>query len=373
MNYELVYENAFNRSSKEKPLAGTIKPESDIRISQEHREFYLSMFGFDNSIYQWMEFQNTVSGYNGNYFCKYVYFDVDRPDVAAAHEEAKELIRLLYQNLSVSPKQLFICFSGSKGFHIGLHQNLFGGLGYAKDLPVKVRALACTLAGGAYERTLKEVETEYLTSKPKSFRGLDLGIYNANRIFRVINSKNAKSGLYKIGLTSNELFSLDTEQIKQLAQKPRTDFTLEHRITELQPIPDLVDLWRQASQFNEAEYLKANHSQTTVVGNTEAFFAPPVEGDRNNTLFKQAAFIFDHSDLSRESVRQLVDCINRASASPLPDKEIEALVKSAYQRTNQHQKPYEAAKKPVHDIETFSHWVDEWVDYQTSERKPPLF
>lgn len=361
MNYEYVHGSINYR--------GTVKPESEITLTPTDKELYLSMFGFDDSIYPWIEYNQSVSKFNGNYFCRYLFFDIDCKDLQQAQEHAKELVRMMYQNLSINPQKLFICFSGSKGFHIGLHQNLFGGFGFAKDLPLKIRALACIVSGVCYEMPIESVEQEYLQSDPKSFRGIDLGIYNANRIFRAINSLNAKSGLYKIGLSANELFHLSIEQIQALAQTPRTNFALSHQVSELTPIDELVDCWRQASEFTSSDYVKTQQPTTTKLVNTEAFFCPPSEGDRNNSLFKQAAMLFDHSDLSKESVRQLIDCINLASKNPLPEKEIDTLVKSAYSRTNSHDKPFQS-KEVVSTVENFSHWVDDWVDYQTSERKP---
>ncbi len=49
---------------------------------------------------------------------------------------------------------------------------------------------------------------------------IDTAIYEHNRLWRIPNTKNRKSGLYKIPLTFDQLATLSIDQIKKLAKQP---------------------------------------------------------------------------------------------------------------------------------------------------------
>lgn len=50
---------------------------------------------------------------------------------------------------------------------------------------------------------------------------VDLKIYDNKRLFRVPNTINSSTGLYKIMLTPDELINLTEQDIKNLAKQPR--------------------------------------------------------------------------------------------------------------------------------------------------------
>jgi hypothetical protein len=368
MYYELVLDSPFNRSTKEKPKEGTILQERDINREPYNNERYLSMFGFDHSIMEWMKFQGTVSGFTGNYFCRWLYFDVDAPNLEDSLESARELVRNLYGMLDVNPRELSFYFSGSKGFHIGLHQNLFGGFEPARDLPQKIQILAGLLVANAYQTNLLKIEQEVSERRKEklspTFKDIDLTIYNANRIFRTINSVNAKTGLYKVKLTSNELMELSVDQIRELAKKPR-QIEDEVKGSSIRPNEDLVRLWDEAQRFDRQQFDREKKGQKREAG--EAFFEPPGKGDRNNSLFKQAAMLFDTSELAEESIRQLISCINKASEDPLPEHEITTIVRSANKKTASNTRTQKEPEVKV--IEEYADWFDEFVDYYSAEGK----
>lgn len=355
MNYEIIYDSVKNRN--------TIKPQSEIEIKPYPGECYISMFGFDHSIYDWVNFNKSVSGFNGSYFCNYLYFDIDNENTAVSLDVTKELVQALYRKLNVNPKQLFISFSGNKGFHIGLHKNLFGGFEAANNLPKLIQILAGKIVAACFDTTLEAIDKEQVKG---SFRSIDLGIYNANRIFRVINSCNAKSQLYKIGIYPDELFSMNIEQIKDMAVEPRLDYKLQIPLAQLTPNENLVHLLADAKKFDPAAYTKALNKSTESNGGD--FFTPPATGNRNQELFKQACMLFDHSEFNETSVRQIISSINQGCEQPLPEDEIKTLVHSAAKRTAKNAKE-NVLVQATESLETFYPWFDEWVDYYTAERK----
>lgn len=375
MYYELIENDIQNR--------GRVVHGSSISLVPFHAERYLSMFGFDKSIYEHIEIKKTeidengklkypngtVSGFGGFYFCNTVYLDIDIEDAQQESLDcAKRVVHLFYEKLNVNPKHLTIAFSGNKGFHIGINKNLFGGIEPDKELPKTIQILVGSIVAELFDTSLIAIDQHLKEQKVKNYHGIDLGIYNANRIFRVLNSKHVKSGLYKIGLTSKELFTMALEDILTMAKQPRPDYKPEYITSELKPNENLVRLFADAKKFDSEAYNKEfNKSKGgTSQGN---FFSPPIPGNRNSSLFAQACILFDHSQFNEESVRQLVACINLASEKPLADDEVRNIVKSASKRTSKNQKKETVTNPTItNDLETFNVWFDEWVDYYTKEQ-----
>ncbi|MCA8830302.1 primase C-terminal domain-containing protein [Hymenobacter pini] len=379
MNYEIVRGSLTNR--------GLVQPKHQIELLPTDEEFYLSLFGFDNTIFEHLEVhrdpqtgKSTVAGFAGSYFAEFLYFDLDRDgDLAGSLESARDLVKRLYSRFQLSPKQLYLSFSGSKGFHIGLHQSLFGGFEPSPRLPEFVQILVARLVAECHGLSLSDMQTQHATRKKNregNFADVDFGIYTPNRLFRVINSRNAKSGRYKIGLTSQELLSLPLEELLTLAEQPRPDYRPECRLTGQTPVPELAQLWEYARTFDAAAFTKAHGTQSgkgTAIDRD--FFAPPQPGNRNNDLFRQACHLFDHSELYESHVLQLIAGINHSSHAPLPDAEVRQIVKSAFTRT-QRTKGQSGATVLTPEaasgdkVEIWSDWTEEWLDYYTQAPSP---
>lgn len=122
----------------------------------------------------------------------YVWFDFDSRDGGeSAFMDTRQFCSWL------DCTSLFIAFSGSKGFHVGLPFSLFN-LGENEALQTKLSEIA---------KRLKE-----------RFKTIDTSIYNANRKFRVLGSLHPKTGLYKIALNQDDL-KLTLDQIKMKAKE----------------------------------------------------------------------------------------------------------------------------------------------------------
>lgn len=295
--YELIEKKISNR--------GHIVALSEISSSPRDYEAYISLFGFDKSIIDFVKLNNTVSGFNGDYSMNILYFDVDSEDLEGARVSTIELIKRLCNEFKLSPDDMLLSFSGSKGFHLGLHNKLFDGFLPGPDLPDKIKTLATLLAGDV--------------------KNVDLKIYNKNRIFRIPNSLNLKSNLYKIPISFDEL-SKDIKSIKAQAILPRTDFKLVKPIADLLSNDMLISTWKLARTKTPGEKVEAKEINANS-------FETPAKGSRNETLFRHAANLFDKSQLNNMEVKGLVDAINKSSGDPLPEHEIDLLVSSAFKKT----------------------------------------
>lgn len=130
------------------------------------------------------------------------YFDVDTdPDhLERALIDTRIIVNYLLRKLPSPLVRVF--FSGAKGFSIELCAPLLG-IVPSHDLNI------------FYGWMAKEI------AEATNVKSLDLGIYDRVRLWRVPNTRNSKSGRYKVPITLDELNVLTIDQILNLAERPR--------------------------------------------------------------------------------------------------------------------------------------------------------
>src|SRR5690606_30426160 len=136
------------------------------------------------------------------------YLDFDHSieteeDYQKIKADVQRAIRYLTVILSIDRSQIQLYFSGNKGIHITVDADVMG--------------LKPHLAlNNVYKEIAKDI------SKFCENGTLDLAVYDDKRMFRMVNSINKKSGLYKIPITYEEFQRCTIREIKELARKPRT-------------------------------------------------------------------------------------------------------------------------------------------------------
>ncbi len=167
-------------------------------------EAYLSHFIFDGEFADYLRQRRTVRGLPSSTpcFADWLWWDIDREgDLYAARKDTAELILTLAGEFAILVEDLLLFFSGSKGFHVGLSTGLWLCEPSA-DFNLVARAFC-----------------EAAAAKAKVH--IDSGIYDKVRLFRAPNSRHPKTGLYKTGLTFDELVHAPDEAILRRAQSPR--------------------------------------------------------------------------------------------------------------------------------------------------------
>lgn len=317
MYVELVERDIKNRN---KIIEFGVVPQNPVNYCR-----YISLFPYDAGIINHVETNKSVSGYSGLHYCPAIIIDIDNEDLETSRLDAVSLIKRLNEYYLLSTDDIRIFFSGNKGFHIGLHQKIFGQLPAHKEIAQFVKKFVAELSQG--------------------IASVDLKIYEPMRIFRCTNSINDKSGLYKIPINFGEL-SGSIESIRELAKTPRTDFKYNKPSTDIQKNEKLYSL---LSSIRIDEKTK-----NTI---PDGFFTPAVVGDRNNKLFKQACMLIDKSEINIGGIIEILKSINNAGENPLQEFEIVNIVRSAQQKTNRKEKqPDELI------IKSFGEWADEWYD-----------
>ena len=274
--------------------AGSIKP-----VARDY-EFYISYFPFDKTILDYVKINGTIKDHKGKHGCNYIVWDIDHEDnLEQSKEEALWLLNRFQSEYGLSPDDTWIYFSGNKGFHICISRKTYGELEMCENMAEGIKRAAIEMAG-----ELK----------------IDTTIYENHRIIRVANSLHAKSGLYKIEITYDELFSLSVDDIRTLAKSPRI---LERKKT-------YADIHENAliSRIVKSSFVTDDNKAVIDTG----YFLPGDKGNRNNKLFSQACTLFEKTSLHEKSIREIVTSINLASGDPLPAHEVNTIVNSAKTR-----------------------------------------
>ncbi len=173
-----------------------VKKIDQINLPDPPIECYLSMFRFRKELQDHCESTGSVRDIASfPCYCDYLWFDIDSNDLRQAIINASTLIIEIERRYGIPADQLTLSFSGCKGFHIGIPSTAFGAEPSA-DLPQIFRKMAQEIAGDIK---------------------IDTAIYDKNRLWRLPNSINGKSGLFKIPLNYEELAKLDSDAIKKLA------------------------------------------------------------------------------------------------------------------------------------------------------------
>lgn len=304
MYSELVEHNVKNRDR--------IVHVSDLGYFNKERNYdaYASAFQFDKSVLEYVKIAGGIKGFGeeagtGKVYAEIMWMDIDNKNLIEAQTTAQQLVANLNKKYEVYADDLMIFFSGNKGFHIGIHNKLFDKLifngGY--DLHDRIKMMAIEIAGDLV---------------------IDTRIYNKNRIFRIPNSMNMKSGLYKIPISYEELCGSIVD-IKTLAKNPRLEWT--YKVTNLSPVTKLVERWQSIS-IQESTYVREE-----ING---GFFSVPQEGDRDNAFFRQSCMFLDHG-LDIGAVTDIMEVYrnsaNVGSKDPIKPNDLARILGSAMSKT----------------------------------------
>jgi hypothetical protein len=299
---------------------------------------YATYFFFSDELLTYMSAQNgvpTVSGYAGKVWAPYLPIDLDHPELTPALGAARQLSQFFFERWQIDPNALQIYFSGAKGFHLMLDCRLFGRIAPARSLPAIFDSLRRHWAQAIAE-PLRET--------------IDLSIKDRMRLLRLPNTIHEKSNLYKIILSAEELMSLNAEQIRALAQQPRslevTDATGFLARVAVKKNPAAEELFqrvrRQFKKLTRKAFIyqfrrpgDLRHIEFPCAG-AQAIWGSHIEsGYRNNCAIRLASELRLLGLNAEETYDKLAEW-NERNAIELAADELRSVVRSAYQ----HRFPY---------------------------------
>jgi hypothetical protein len=174
---------------------------ADDPKAETHRTCYLSLYQFAEDFRDHLEAHDTTKGFDGVCGGRWLWFDIDRPDIGKALGDVRRLVAFIADRYGLDGDELLFFFSGSKGFHVGVPLSLCGHPEPSREFNRVCRRLAEGLA-------------------EQSGVAIDTGVYDKVRLFRAPNSTHQKTGKRKLWLTYNELLKLRIERVVELAHKP---------------------------------------------------------------------------------------------------------------------------------------------------------
>ena len=289
-----------------------------------------SIFLFNDDLKYFVEKTQSVSGFKGKHIADDLLFDFDGQDLDTVKTEIAKFIWHLKDDYGVPMQYMRLFFSGSKGFHL--------------TIPFKA-----VCANPQPTENFYQVYKAIAQDLFDGFQFVDSAIYEMKHLFRMPNTINSKSNLFKIPL---ELAELDetTITIKHLA-KTKRDLIPQEEIKQVPALKMLYDKW---SNYNFNEIRPAQHSnEGTSILNS----AP--QGMRNATAIKLAGFYIDKG-FSEGLTLEHLQLWNERNEPPLPEKELEILCSSAFTRYS----------KPI-DFEVYS-LKDAFERYKTFAKQSEL-
>ncbi len=260
MNYiEIAKQEPRNRGFviPKKELASHINPEEPL---------YRSLYLYDEAGKNQIENAGSVGDFYGTRWIDKVLIDIDKGD--SSNEEtlrqAMACVFALGERGVIPHKSIQPYFSGS-GYHLIVPNTVFN-FEASPELPYIVR------------KTMAEL-----------LPGIDDMVYIRTAIYRVPHTKNLKTNLYKIPLTIQELESMKSNDIMEMAKKPRLEFAYHSLIGEGELEEFIV---KETPKIAELRPVTEN---TKVVPCVQRMLAiGPQKGSRNNIVMRIASHFRRH-------------------------------------------------------------------------------
>lgn len=297
---------------------------NNFSLNGIRNECYRSLFLFDKDLKFYVERTGSVKGFAGLHTADAFVFDFDSEDLDTAKREASNFCDYLFAEFDLPSENLRISFSGSKGFHICIPCEVVGKMKMRNDFSQIYKNFCCELAEG--------------------FK-IDTSIYELRRIFRMVNTINDKSGLYKIPLTYSELKKLSIEEIKSLAKHERNIEQLP--VSEIQINEHLKALWLKWSSYKE-KHIQNDSSVAELLNGVS-------HGGRNNAAIKLAGLLIDKG-LNENLIEGFLSLWNEKNSPPIETNELQRLIHGAYKRYGETEKPkvmnFEEGFKIYHSYST---------------------
>ena len=303
-------------------------------------EVYRTVFRFNESFKRWYEDNKSVRGYTGKHYADWLPIDIDidkergEKTLEDSYQKARQVIRILVTEYDYEPQHIF--FSGSKGFHILIPIQVFGFVQPSENLFMIFKNIMNDIAGDL----------------------IDTSIYEINRLFRMANTKHAKSGLFKIPLSIDEFMS-GTDKIKELAKSV-------HSVL----MPPFSDSVRNV-QFEEL-FKKYQHQDKPEKQNKESVdiftkFSGVSEGDRDNAGM-QIAGLLRSKGMEPEKIYQVLYGWNMGNDPQLPACDLQRIVSSACSYNENKQEGHSIVDDiiPIHSV------YHEYRDFVRSAKKVNL-
>lgn len=242
----------------------------------DDREAYLSHFAFCSKMQShYAANRNSVAGFAGPCWCRWLVLDIDRADLTEALADARRLVTFLHDRYPEAEGEVPVYFSGGKGFHVlvELAHNPPPIVGFHRI----ARTFAETIAARAGVR-------------------IDTSIYDIAHIIRLPNTRHPRTGLFKRRIDADALFRLAVDGIRRHAATPAGDGIPGMHSCPANLEGDWYDSGQVASHATEARDARRSECNRNPDQRAPRYFLELIrfgvgEGERHQTLFRCAAWL----------------------------------------------------------------------------------
>lgn len=270
-------------------------------------DYYTSIFYFDKDGKEYFEKNdNSIKGFTGRVVSDKLIFDFDSEDNI---EAAKEDTRLLLNKLNELGIDVLsttnVYFSGNKGFHVEVNLN-------GEVTPEEMKTICKNFA--------------------QDLGTLDTQIYNITRLFRVVNTRHQKSGLFKVQLDPKTLKDFTIDKLKQTGSEPKplalataeADLKLFDKFKVVAPKPvsvtvDTDDEIEGIRGINSIDYTKCpTHTPRCIYALQNGVMKP---GERNAAFLRLANF-YRNLGYNKDLALDTLNGVAKLNAKLYPEKDI---------------------------------------------------
>jgi len=284
----------------------------EFKLNGMITDCYRSLFLFDEGLKLYVDRTGSISGYAGKHLSDALVFDFDG-DLEAVKDETYKFIMYLYHTFDIPFEYLRIAFSGSKGFHITIPINAICDSPQPKEDFYKI-----------YKGIAEDLASD--------FKFVDFSIYEPKRLFRLTNTINSKSGLYKIPLIYDEL-EMPIDEIKELAKKPRKIEQMP--ISEIQVVKRLNELYNKWDNTNFTQPITLEgHSISKRNDILDLLENGATEGNRHSALIRIVGTL-KKKNLDYDFILVILKQWNELNDPPLDYHRLENESKIAFNKVTQ--------------------------------------
>ena len=305
VEYGGVQNNTFRRN-----IFG--KQNDENIINSFESDTYCTVYKYDNE---------NIDSCN---FIAPLYLDLDIDNIEEDYDklvrDLKILIHKLTTEFHVEQNDIQIYFSGSKGFHLIISENIFG-----------------FEPGRTLNKDLKKIAV-YLKAYTLT-KCVDTKIYDYKRLFRINNTINSKTGLYKVRILYDDLVNMSYDELVKYASEPKDIKSDEYLYNEkadesfINLIEKLNKRDREKINIQVAkEYIRKKELLPCV---KYILQNGSPNGQRNNSTIALANSLFQVGYNQDEVIEIITTWNETKNEEPLPDREIRATIKSAYNNSKQ--------------------------------------
>lgn len=257
---------------------------------------YRSMYLYDEDAKDYVDSKSSIRDYYGKRDIDNILIDIDKKENSDEYtlKQAIELCFHLEDSFDLGYEEQYRAYFSGSGYHILIPNSVFN-FKPGQDLPFQVRE-----------------------TMMKLFEGIDSMIYMRTGLYRLPHTLNAKTNLYKIPLTRDEVFNNNSSNILALAKTPRIDYKystlegngeLENNV--IKKIPRVRKLGSVSEPKKVATCIQTMYNRGPTTGSRHLTILRMVSHYRRNGIPSEAAkaaiLHWNDGQLNEQEINQNVE------------------------------------------------------------------